>query len=244
MISKLIRLRVQSCGNGDDCPALDRREEGGIEVTGEVVHRPGLPPGEGTVLVPDTLLPEIASLHVDLGTFIAEHHHTDLLRVQTLDYYGVASDGEDYRRYLDGEPVPNAPGKQEWLDRLRTDTAAGRVRRNVHVVRAPLCSYLRYQFEWCYLPNAAAGQEIRILDVTEVPAAVTLLDIGDFAVIEGQHVARLRYNPDGGYEGAVAIGAEATAAFVAIAGLAWMMATPFATWWAEHPKYHRPTVAA
>lgn len=242
MISKLIRLRVQSCGNGDECPALDRREEGGIEVTGKLVHRPGLPPGEGTVLVPDTLLPEIASLHVDLGTFIAEHHQTDLLRVQTLGYYEVASDGEDYRRYLDGEPVPSASGKQQWLDRLRTDTAAGRVRRNVHVVRAPLSPYLRYQFEWCYAPNAAAGQEIRILDVTEVPTAAMLLDVGDFAVIEGRHVARLRYTPDGGYRGAVASGADAATAFAALAGVAWMMATPFATWWAEHPQYHRLTV--
>ncbi|MGH3821289.1 MAG: hypothetical protein ACRDRA_00350 [Pseudonocardiaceae bacterium] len=51
---------------------------------------------DGTVLVPDTLLPEIASLQVDLGTFIAEHHQADLLRVQTLDHYRVASDGDDY----------------------------------------------------------------------------------------------------------------------------------------------------
>ncbi len=166
MISKLTRMRVKYCGNGDECPALDRREEGGIEVTGQLVYRPDLPPGEATVLAPDTLFPEIVPLHVNLGTFIAEHHCTDLLRVQTLDYYSVTSDGEDYRRYVDGEPTPAAAGKQEWLDRLRTDTAAGRLRRNVHIVRSPLAPYLGYQFEWCYLPNTAAGQNIRVLDVT------------------------------------------------------------------------------
>lgn len=34
MIRKLTLLRVHYCGNGDECPALDRREGGGIEVTG------------------------------------------------------------------------------------------------------------------------------------------------------------------------------------------------------------------
>lgn len=93
MIRKLTLLRVHHCGNGDECPALDRREGGGTEVTGQLVHRSGLPAGEATVLVPDTLLPEIVPLHVDLGNFIAEHHRTDLLRLQTLDYYGVTSEG-------------------------------------------------------------------------------------------------------------------------------------------------------
>lgn len=138
MVSERIRLRVQYCGNGDECPALDRREEGGVKVTGQLLHRPGLPPGEATVLVPDTLFPEIVPLNVNLGAFVAEHHRTDLLRVQTLGYYAVASDGDDYPRYLSGETAPTAAGKQEWLERLRSDTAAGRLRRNVHIVRAPL----------------------------------------------------------------------------------------------------------
>jgi hypothetical protein len=244
MRERLTRLRVQSCGNGDECPALDRREEGGIEVTGELLHRSGLPAGEATVLVPDTLLPEIASLHVNLGEFLARHHRTDLLRVQTLDYYEVASDGEDYRRYLDGEVTATAPGKQGWLDRLNADTAAGRLRRNVHIVRTPLTPYLRYQFEWCYIPNTEAGQSIRVLDVTEVPAAVAFLGVGDFAVAEGQHVARLRYTPTGEYQGAAAIGADAVPAYAALAGIAWELATPFATWWSERPEYHRNVTAA
>lgn len=68
--------------------------------------------------------------------------------------------------------------------------------------------------------------------------------VEDFAVIEGQHVARLRYSPDGEFQGAVATGVDAAPVFVALAGVAWSLATPFATWWAEHSQYHRPTVAA
>lgn len=244
MRDKIIRLRVQSCGNGDECPALDRREQGWIEVTGELVDRPGLPLGEHTVRVPDTLLPEIAALDVNLGAFIAQHHRTDLLRVQTLTHYEVASDDEDYHRYLDGEAAPTATGKQEWLDRLRADTTAGRLRRNVHIVRTPLTAYLRYQFEWCYLPNAAAGQDIRVLNASETPAAEALLRVGDLAIVEGQHVAQLRYGPSGEYQGAVATGADAAAGYVAVAQVAWELATPFTTWWAAHPQYHRDNAAA
>jgi hypothetical protein len=244
MTSRLIRLRAHYCGNGDECPAVNRREGGGIEVTGQLVDRPGLPPGEATVLAPDTLFPEIVSLHVELGRFIAESHRTDLLRVQTLDYYGVSSDDEDYRRYLSGEPAPAAAGKQEWLNRLRTDTAAGRLRRNVHIVRSPLTPYLRYQFEWCYVPNSAAGQNIRVLDVMETPAAAPLLKVGDLAVVERCHIARLCYDPDGSYQGAVAVGDDAAVSYLALAEVAWRLATPFTTWWAEHPQYHRGHTAA
>jgi hypothetical protein len=239
MIRTLTRLRVHYCGNGDECPALDRREEGGVEVTGQLVDRPGLPPGEATVLAPDSLFPEIVPLHVDLGSFITQHHRTDLLRMQTLDFYDVPSDGEDYRRYLDGAPAPAATGKQGWLNRLRSDTAAGRLRRNVHIVRGPLTPYLRYQFEWCYVPNTAAGQDIRVLDMTQNPAVTSMLKVGDLVVVEGHHVARLHYDANGGYQGAIAVGDDAAVGFIALAEVAWSLSIPFGTWWAEHPQYHR-----
>jgi transcriptional regulator with XRE-family HTH domain len=183
-------------------------------------------------------------LNVNLGTFIAQHHHTDLLRVQTLTHYEVASDDEDYHRYLDGAATPTAAGKGEWLDRLRTDTAAGRLRRNVHIVRTPLTPYLRYQFEWCYLSNTSAGQDIRVLDAAEITAAAALLPVGDLAIVEGRYVAQLRYSPSGEYQGAVAIGADAASGYVALAQVAWELATPFTTWWAAHPQYHRDNTAA
>lgn len=244
MLGRTTRLRVQYCGNGDECPALDRSEEGGIDVTGVLMPKQGLPPGEATVRVPDTLLPEIADLHINLGEFIAAHHRTDLLRVQTLDHYGVASDGDDYHRYLDGASEPAAPGKDKWLEQLRIDTYAGRLRRNVHIVCSEISSYLRYQFEWCYVPNSKAGQLIRVLDLSATPAAAALFKVGDFVVVEGRHVARMRYTPCGEYQGAVAIGDDAAIGYVALAELAWNLAIPFEKWWPARPELHRHHVAA
>jgi hypothetical protein len=240
MTSTRIRLRVQHCQGGDECPALDRTEPGWIEVTGQVVDRPGLPPGEGTVKVPDTLLPEIAALEVVWRDFIDEHFRTDFLRIQTLDYYGmVASDRDHPQRYLAGEPMPEEMRDPPWLETLRTDTAAGKIRRNLHVVRAPLNDYLRFQFEWGYVRNAAAGMDIRVLDVSAVPAAARLFDVGDFGVIEGVHVARLIYSMDRPHPAAVAIGSDASAGYAALAELAWGLGTPFPEWWDAHPQYRR-----
>ena len=65
----------------------------------------------------------------------------DLLRWETLPAYEVASDGTDYRRYLDGAAEPNWQRKQPWLDTLRAWADGGRARRRVRVIHDPgLCA--------------------------------------------------------------------------------------------------------
>jgi len=231
------------CPINDECPKIERGRQGWIEVTG---YRPG---GDQlvdvTVEVPDTLLPELADLDVpDLAGWIAEHHRTDLLRIQTLDSYGSGADGDDVRRYLAGEPAPSSPARDEWFAKLRDEVTAGRIRRNLHVVREPLTPYLRYAFEWGYTYNQAAGMEIRVLAVDDTTAAAHLAKVGDFVVAEGVHVARLRYEAGGSLLGTVKAGADAGEAYAALAELAWEQAVDFRSWWAEHTQYHRaPRVA-
>jgi hypothetical protein len=214
-------------------------------VTGPKLERPSLPDDEASVWVPDKLLPELANLVIDdLGAWIVARHKQDLLRLQTLARYASISDGEDLERYLRGEAEPNAPHKQAWLDRLASDAEHGRIRRNVHMVEQPLSDYLRYQFEWCYTFNVAAGQDVRVLDISSNPAAVHLAACGDFAVLEGIDVARNNYAPDGEFLGAVQAPADTAAALAALAETAWAMAVPFTAWWRDHPQYHRATRAA
>jgi hypothetical protein len=238
-------IRIVQCGNGDDCPVIRRGANGGFEVTGPLLDRPSQAEGEASVWVPDELLPELANLVIDdLGAWIAGRHKQDLLRVQTLARYDSASDGEDFERYLRGEAEPSAPHKQAWLDRLAADAEHGRIRRNVHIVEQPLSDYLRYQFEWCYVYNVAAGQDVRVLDISSNPAAAHLAACGDFAVVEGVDVARNRYAPDGVFLGAVQAPSDTAAALAALGEAAWAMAVPFTAWWRDHPQYHRATRAA
>lgn len=179
-----------------------------------------------------------------LRSYLDERHTRDLVRVQTLDHYGVASDGDDFRRYLAGESAPDVARKQAWLDDLRSVAATGRTWRNVHIVRTPLSDYLRYSFEWGCTDNVAAGQDVRVLDLTESPHLAALASANDFYVIDGRRVVRMVYSADGRYEGAVAVGADGVAGYAALAELAHQLATPFTPWWEAHPRYHRATRVA
>lgn len=177
----------------------------------------------------------------ELSALIDERHTFDLLRVQTLDRYDVASDGEDYRRYIAGEAEPTSSRKGPWLERLRSIVESGRAWRNVHVLHTPLSDYLRYACEWGYAYNATAGQDLRIL---ELPAdeLQAVARVSDFWIIDRELVVRMHYDEAGRFVGAEVIPDEQGAAvFRALAEALWRQAEPFGAWWAARPQFHRGT---
>jgi hypothetical protein len=175
-----------------------------------------------------------------LGQVIAERHTTDLLRLETLPFYDTASDGGDYQCYLAGEARAGSAAKQPWLDRLRTDTAAGRRWRRAHVVELPLSDYLRYECEWGYTDNVVHGEDVHILVVGKSGMSAVAA-VGDFFVIDHRHVIRSQYDAQGRFVGAEPVPetADAAAARRALAEVIWEVATPFTAWWQAHPEFHR-----
>lgn len=171
-----------------------------------------------------------------LGEFVAEHHNEDLFRLETLSRYLSDSDGDDFGRYLRGEPAPTAEAKKPWLDRLRADTEAGRRWRKVHLVDSSITDYERFEFEWGFAYNVTAGEQIRIGALG--PA---LTGVGDFFVLDHLHVVRSHYDGDGRFVGATV--ADDPAPFIGIADLVWDRAQDFSTWWDQHREYHRGTAA-
>ncbi len=170
---------------------------------------------------------------------------SDTFRLETLPHYDAASDDEDYHRYLRGEPAPTAEVKEAWLERLRTDTAAGRRWRRVHVVQPPLTDYLRYECEWGYTFNVAGGEDVRILDMSTSPAGADVLAaVGDFFLVDHEHAVAMDYGEVGRFRGALPVDPVMLATYQAMADAAWTLAEPFTTWWAEHPEYHRNNRAA
>jgi hypothetical protein len=241
----VITIRREYCGNGINCPALRRRDNGRVIVSGPTVTDPEildelrLPEHESAVEVGPELFSGVGLTLLDLdglAEFIGQHHSHDLFRLETLSYYDVSSDGEDYRRYLEGEPHPNADAKQPWLDRLQADVAAGRRWRRVHAMSVPLSDYLCYECEWAYTYNVATGEDVRIVE----DASDVLLGIGDFFVIDGEHVARSHYDQVGRFLGAEVVSeAAARAPYLALAGVILRNAVSFTEWWERHPEYHR-----
>lgn len=235
-----LRLRTLNCPNGDDCPSIDLTDAGNYLITG---YRPGAPhvaENEVTNEVPPTLLPELGGLRIStIGAWIKKHQQRDLIRIETLDRYDVASDDDDFHRYVRGATEPKSPAREPWYQRLRDEAAEGKTRRRVWVGRTPLGPYPRYEMEWGFTYNIRAGEDIRILDVTEVPSVESILQVGDFFVADRTHVARHLYDDQGRVQGSASVGADAAAAYIALADAAWLMAAPFTEWWDAHPQYHR-----
>jgi hypothetical protein len=167
----------------------------------------------------------------DLGEYIDARLTRSAFRLELLDRYDVESDGADYERFLRGESTPTMDRKNPWLNRLRRERAAGIHNHRVHVLRTPLTDYLRYECEWGYAYNAAAGEDIRILDVTERSVPDGLVD-HDFWLIDDEHGIRMHYDAGGRFIGAEPVADPAPyrrARDVAVA-----VAEPFDNWWSRH----------
>jgi hypothetical protein len=239
-------LRDAACPVSKICPRIERTE-GGYDIVGTNIPDDTLPGHERKVRVPATMLPELAALEIpDFEEWLSQRRTSpgDMLRVQTLDRYGVPTDDADFAGYLEGAPAPTSPYREPFFQELRDGVAANMRWRNLHVIRQPLSDYLRYAFEWVYTYSSEAGQDIRILDLDEHPAAAVMHRTGDFWVVEHQHVALVRYDNEGHHQGEVAVDDTAATGYIAAAELAWDLGIPFAEWWAAHPQYRRASQAA
>lgn len=180
----------------------------------------------------------------ELAAILGEHHRTDLIRVETLSRYRSASDGTELDRFLNGEAEPDRAGKAAWLDRIRADTASGRRWRRLRVVEPPLTDYVRYSCEWGYTDNSAAGEEVRVLDLSAAPSgADAVTGIGDFYVLDGGHVVVMRYDRSGGFTGAEVLTDPVAEIHRTVARIGWAVAEPFDEWWRRHPEHHRSAAA-
>lgn len=244
----MIKIRDFSCGSGLNCPALHPRENGRMIVTGPQVVDPdllaelALPAGEAALDMPAEMFGLRSGL-LDLNgltEYVDRYHTRDLFRLETLTYYDA--DSEDFDRWRRGEPKPPIETKRAWLDRLRSDTEAGKRWRWLRTLKKPPSEYLRFECEWCYTDNVAAGEDIRIID----QATDVLLAVGDFFVLDGERVLRSHYDQEGRFVGAEVIQeAHARAPYLALSQAVWPIAQDFTHWWrVKHPEYRRASRVA
>jgi hypothetical protein len=154
----------------------------------------------------------------------------------------VASDGNDYGRYLAGADGPDPERKGAWLNFLRSEYERGLRRSRVHILRTPLADrYLAYEVEWGYLPNVEAGEDVRILDLSEVEVVAEERDLigaaGDFWLLNSEQVVRMHYSETGQFEGAELVADPDP--FLRVARMAWDRSERVTSWWARHPEEHR-----
>jgi hypothetical protein len=114
-------------------------------------------------------------------------------RMEVHQVYTMAFEAETLRGFLSGGSIPRG-FNTEWHETIRDHVAAGRTFQRAKLVRLPLTDYSRYLFEWIVPGNVAAGEDYRIIDVTDRE-----LDIPrqDFWLFDESVVVHLNYRPDG-----------------------------------------------
>jgi hypothetical protein len=114
-------------------------------------------------------------------------------RLETHQTYTMPAESENLARFLRGEPKPEGHNKR-WQDSLRAYRAAGKALTRVKVVQRPLSDYTRFLLAWAIPGNVEAGEDYRILDITD--RELHLPD-QDFWLFDNQTVALLNFSPDG-----------------------------------------------
>ena len=182
---------------------------------------------------------------LDVPALVSELDRFDhrLFRMETLPSYAVADDGDDYARFVRGAAEPDWSRKQPWLDRLRADRAAGKLRYRVRVLSDQLTDYERYACSWGYALNVEAGEDIRVLRRGEHSVPAGLIE-RDFWVVDDREVVAMDYDPAGGFRGARVLGSDQLATHLSARDQAWAAAEPFSTWWTRHPELHRKAHSA
>jgi hypothetical protein len=122
-------------------------------------------------------------------------------RLETLQTYRGSGEDEAIAAFEAGFAAPpDDPEQIEWEAMIRGHIAAGRVMQRVHVVIEPPSDYMRFELTWAYAPNAAAGEDIRIIPVRadEWPAELPHLD---FWLFDDTDLYLAHYASDGTWLG-------------------------------------------
>ncbi|GAA2677358.1 DUF6879 family protein [Streptomyces lunalinharesii] len=116
-------------------------------------------------------------------------------RFEAQPTYTMPKEQEKVVRFLEGETKP-PDHNARWHERVRGYVESGRRVGRVRIVRHPLTDYQRYQFAWGIPGNIAAGEDIRVLDVTREDYDLPLSG-RDWWMFDGFRIAHLNFRPDG-----------------------------------------------
>ncbi|GAA0339493.1 DUF6879 family protein [Streptomyces blastmyceticus] len=115
-------------------------------------------------------------------------------RLEVHQVYTMPAEAESVRDFLAGEPKPEG-FNTAWHRTIQGHAAAGRKMKRAKVVHRPLTDYSRYLFAWAIPGNVEAGEDYRIVDLTD--QANPGLPDQDFWLFDETTVVHLNYRPDG-----------------------------------------------
>jgi hypothetical protein len=114
-------------------------------------------------------------------------------RLETQLTYTIPNEQPTLQRFMVGEPMPTDHNSR-WQQQVRDWAAQGKSLSRVRMVRLPLTDYQRYLFSWGVPLSVKAGENVRILDITNEDFG---LPRQDFWMFDDSKVVHLNFNPDG-----------------------------------------------
>ncbi|MFI1863391.1 DUF6879 family protein [Streptomyces jumonjinensis] len=117
----------------------------------------------------------------------------EAFRLETLPVYSVEGEKEEFEEFLATGKL-DLPEDDPWLLKVQAFHNSGRRIRRVHIVTRPLSDYLRYEFA-AYRYNVAAGEDVRILDLTDRDNPG--LPDQDFWMFDESRIVSMNYRADG-----------------------------------------------
>ncbi|WP_256103820.1 DUF6879 family protein [Streptomyces sp. ODS05-4] len=115
-------------------------------------------------------------------------------RLETLPEYRVPQEVDEIVAFRSGERIDSRSYSSRYTDELKRQRREGKSKGRVHVLARPLSDYLHFEFMY-YGVHAAAGDQIRIMDVTDRPNP--LAEVQDFWMFDRAEVVLMHYEPDG-----------------------------------------------
>lgn len=115
-------------------------------------------------------------------------------RMETHQTYTIPSERDSVRRFLAGQPKP-VDHNAGWHATVRANVAGGKSMQRLKVIRRPFSDYIRYHLAWSIPGNVQAGEDYRILELTD--RSELGIPEQDYWMFDDQTVALLNFNPDG-----------------------------------------------
>lgn len=116
-------------------------------------------------------------------------------RLETLPQYLVPQESDELESFRAGKRIDPITYSSPYTEDLKRLQGEGKRKGRVHVLTQPLSEYLRFEFSRYYAPHALAGEDIRILDVTE--RENPLQGVQDFWLFDRSTVVLMNYEEDG-----------------------------------------------
>jgi hypothetical protein len=116
-------------------------------------------------------------------------------RLETLPQYLMPQESEELEAFRAGKRVDPNTYSSPYTENLKQIRREGKSKGRVHILTRPLSEYLRFEFARYYAPHVRAGEEIRILDVTE--RENPLPEVRDFWMFDRSKVVLMHYEENG-----------------------------------------------